>query len=83
MNKYLFPFTQTFQHVLIGLIEEWRECLGNNFVVGGDFMDLSKAFHYIPNDLLIAKLEFYGFDDYLVQYLYSYLNNRKRRRSNK
>ena len=58
------------QHVLIRLLEAWREGLDNNFVVGGVFMDLSKAFDCIPHDQLIAKLKAYGFDDYLVYYLY-------------
>ena len=40
-------------------------------------MDLSKAFDCNPHDLLIAKLKVYGFDDYLVHYLYSYLDNGK------
>ena len=40
-------------------------------------MDLSKAFNCIPHDPLIAKLTANGFDDYLVFYLYSYLDNRK------
>ena len=45
----------------IRLIKEWREVVDNNFVVGGVFMDFSKAFDCIPHDLLIAKLKVYGF----------------------
>ena len=40
-------------------------------------MNLSKAFDYIPHDLLIANLETGGFQDYLVHYVYSYLDNTK------
>ena len=36
-----------------------------------------KFFDCIPHDLLIVKLKAYGFDDYFVHYLYSYLDNRK------
>ena len=83
MDKYLSPFISAYgqnystQHVLIRLLEKWREGLDNNFVVGGVFMDLSKAFNCIPHDLLIAKLTANGFDGYLLFYLYSYLDNRK------
>ena len=62
---------------MIRLLEEWSEGLGNNFVVRGVFMDLPKAFDYISHDLLIAKLKAYGFDNYLVNYFDSYLDNRK------
>ena len=62
---------------MIPLLEERREGLDYNFVVRGVFMDLSKAFDCIPHDLLIAKLKAYGFDEYLVHYIYSYLDNRK------
>ena len=65
------------QHALIRLLEEWREGLDNTFVVRFAFVDLSKAFDCIPHDLLIVKLKAYGFDYYLVYYLYSYVDNRK------
>ena len=58
-------------------MEELRKGLENNFVVGGVFMDLSKAFDCIPHGLVIAMFEAYGFDDSLVHCIYSYLDYRK------
>ena len=43
------------QHVLIRLLEEWKKCLDNNYVVGGVLTDLSKAFDCVPHDLLNCK----------------------------
>ena len=40
---------------------------------------LSKAFDCIDHELLIAKLEAYGFDHESLTYIYSYLSNRKQR----
>ena len=59
------------QHVLIRLLEEWRKCLDNNYVVGGVLMGLFKAFDCVPHDLLIAKLEAYGINENLLAYLNS------------
>ena len=63
--------------MLIRVLEEWRQHLNNNKVVGGVFMDLSKAFDCVPHDLLIAKLAAYSVDENLLMYIYSYLSNRK------
>ena len=65
------------QHVLICLIEEWRQKLDSDHFVGAVLMDLSKAFDCIPHDLLIAKLSAYGLNDEALAYIFSYLSGRK------
>ena len=40
-------------------------------------MDLSKAFDCVPHDLLIAKLDAYGFDKDALSYMLSYLTERE------
>ena len=61
-DKYFSSFVSAYrksystQQVSIRLLEEWRNKLGKNFIVGAVLMDLSKAFHCIPHSLIIAEL---------------------------
>ena len=65
-DKYLSPFISAYrksystQQVLIRLLEEWRERLDENFIVGALLINLSKVFYCIPHDVIIAKLAAYG-----------------------
>ena len=83
LDKYFSPFISAYrksystQQVLIRLLEEWREKLDKNFIVGAVLMDLSKAFDCIPHDLIIAKLAAYGFKRETLRLIYSYLKDRK------
>ena len=65
------------QHILLRMIEMWRRCLDDNKMVGAILMDLSKAFGCLPHDLLIAKLDAYGFDKEALRLILSYLSGRK------
>ena len=48
--------------------------------IGGALLtDLSKAFDCLNHELLIAKLEAYGFDKKSLTYIFSYLTDRKQR----
>ena len=67
------------QHSLVRVIEVWRRSLDSSALVGTILVDLSKAYDCIPHDLLIVRLEAYGFHEKSLQLMYSYLANRKQR----
>ena len=78
LNNIFSPYLAAYrescstQHVLIRLLEEWKENLDNNFTVGGVLMDLLKAFDGIPHDLLITALSAYGLNGNALKYIYMY-----------
>ena len=64
LSKYQCDFRQGYntQHCLPVMIEKWKEVLDNDGLSGALLTDLSKDFGCIKHDLLIAKLDAYGFD---------------------
>ena len=62
MENYFSPMVSAYrknystQYVITRLVEEWREHLDENFVVGAMLTDPSKAFDCIAHNLFIAKL---------------------------
>ena len=61
------------------MIEIWKEPLDRNGAAGGILTDLSKAFDCLNHDLLIAKLEAYGFGHSALAFIFDYMENRKQR----
>ena len=59
------------------MINKWNQAMDNGNFAGSLLTDLSKAFDCLNHELLIAKLEAYGFDNESLAYVYSYLSNRK------
>ena len=56
-----------------------RGSVDQGHVFGALLTDLSKAFDCLPHNLLIAKLNAYGFDNNAVRFVYDYLISRKQR----
>ena len=54
-------------------LEEWKENLDKRNITGRVLLELSKAFDYVPHDLLLAKLAAHGVDKSFLCYIYSYL----------
>ena len=81
LSKYQCGFRKGFnaQHCLVNMMEEWREKVDNGVAFGALMTDLSKAFDCFHDELLIAKLEAYGFDIKSVKLIQQYLLNRKQR----
>ena len=67
------------QHALIQLLENWRNHLDKKEIIGVILCDLSKAFDTLPHDLVIAKLNAYGFGNESLKLIYDYLTGRKQR----
>ena len=85
IEKYLSPFLCGFrkgystQHCLMVMLDKWHKAMDNGKFAGALLTDLSKAFDCLNHELLIAKLEAYGFDQSSLSYIYSYLSDRKQR----
>ena len=80
-SKFQCGFRKGFnaQHCLLAMIEKWRKTLDKGGETGAVLTDLSKAFDCIDHNLLIAKLDAYGFEKQSIDFLHSYLTKRKQR----
>ena len=67
------------QHALLRVIETIRMHIDQSGVCGMVLMDLSKAYDCLPHDLLLAKMEAYGFSIDSLKLMHSYLVGRRQR----
>ena len=67
------------QHALLRFVEACKKTMDNRGVAGAVLTDLSKAFDCLNHELLIAKLNGYGFSRSALLFIHSYLTDRKQR----
>ena len=80
-SKYQSGFRNGFstQQCLLGVLEKWKWSIDRGKVFGALLTDLSKAFDCLNHDLLIAKVNAYGFSLSALRLTHDYLLNRKQR----
>ena len=59
------------------MLQKWESTLNTSGVTGAVLMDLSKAFDCLSHELLLAKLDAYGFGQNVLHLIHSYLTKRK------
>ena len=82
-QKILYEFQYGFRtghsttHALIEITDRIKLAINNNELMCGIFLDLSKAFDTVNHNILLSKLDHYGFRGPVHNLLKSYLTNRK------
>ncbi len=76
-SQFGFRANHSTNHAIINLTETTLEGLENNLKVGGVYLDIAKAFDSVNFDILLSKLEYYGFRGTELMWFESYLKNRE------
>ena len=81
LSKFQCGFRKGFsaQHCLLAMLEKWKLAVDNKRHFGALLTDLSKTFDCLRHDLLLAKLNVYGFSLPALRLVQSYLSSRKQR----
>ena len=75
-NQYGFRKNHSTAYALIQLYDKLSDAIDQGKVTLGLFIYLSKAFHTVNHDILLAKLEFYGVRGVALQWFKSHLSCR-------
>ena len=67
------------QHALLKFLETCKATMDSGGFADAVLMDLSKAFDYLNQELLLAKLHAYGLSKSALTLIHSYLSNRRQR----
>ena len=75
LSKYKCRFRKGFSvhHCLLSMLEKWKSATENKMSIGALLIDLSKAFDCLSHDLLISKLNAYGFNMSALRFVHNYL----------
>ena len=85
IDGFLSPYTfgyrkgHSAEQCLTVMLEQWKKALDKKGTAGAILTDLSKAFDCLNHNLLLAKLDAYGFHKEAIEFIRTYLKDRKQR----
>ena len=62
---------------LLGLLDKWLKNIEKGEITGAVFFDLRKAFDVVDHEILLKKLKSHKFDNRTMEWMASYLTNRR------
>ena len=75
-SQYGFRQAHSTQHAILDIVETIQTNMDKKHFSCGVFIDLKKAFDNVNHNILLDKLNYYGFCGIINQWLSSYLSNR-------
>ena len=80
-SKFQYGFRKGYgaQDCLLAMLQHWKSAVDKGKVFGALLTDLSKAFDCLSHELIIAKLNAYGFSLAALKLVQSYLSKRQQR----
>jgi hypothetical protein len=79
MEQYGFRKDRSTDHAAYTLVNGILQAWNSKLQVAGIFCDLAKAFDCVNHDILIEKLKYYGVNETGINWIKSYLHNRRQR----
>ena len=79
LSKFQCGFRKGYgaQDCLLAMLEHWKSAVDKGKVFGALLTDLSKAFDCLSHELIIAKLNTYGFSLDVLKLVQSYLSKKR------
>lgn len=78
-SQHGFVSGKSCESQLLSSIEVWTELIESNNPVDVMYLDFKKAFDAVPHQRLLSKMEAYGLGQQTVDWLKSFLTNRRQR----
>ena len=71
------PHSHSTESMLIKMTDDWLEAIDQGLFTSAIFLDSRKAFDVVNHDLLVAKLQMYGYSSSALLWFKSYLSDRR------